>query len=213
VTALAAVALVLTLAFAIGDWWSKLRADRRLEYLCKPATMLALIVVAIALDPAAGAGDRRAWFVAALVFSLAGDVLLMLPRDAFVPGLAAFLIAHVCYVVGFWTDPPAVGAFVLAAVIVALLVGPVAVRILRALGGEPALRPPVVAYMVVISVMVASALASGIVVAAVGAIFFAFSDSLIAWDRFVQPLAWAAVTIMVTYHLGQVLLTLSLLSS
>ena len=34
-----------------------------------------------------------------------------------------------------------------------------------------------------------------------------------AWDRFVQPLAWAAVTIMVTYHLGQVLLTLSLLSS
>ena len=51
----------------------------------------------------------RAWFVAALVFSLAGDVLLMLPREQFVAGLSAFLVAHLCYIVGFWTDGPARG--------------------------------------------------------------------------------------------------------
>jgi uncharacterized membrane protein YhhN len=66
--------------------------------------------------------------------------------------------------------------------------------------------------MVVISVMVASALASGIAVAAIGAISFAASDSLIAWDRFVRPLAWSGVVIMVTYHVAQALLTLSLLA-
>ena len=54
-------------------------------------------------------------------------------------------------------------------------------------------------------------MASANAVAAVGAISFAGSDSLIAWDRFVRPLRWAPVTIMVTYHVGQALLVLSLL--
>jgi len=207
----AVVALIFTGGFAIGDWSSRARDDKRLEYVCKPATLTALIVVAIALDPASGASDRRAWFVAALVFSLLGDVLLMLPRDAFVAGLAAFLVAHVCYVVGFWTDPPAAIAMLIASIVVVLAVAPIARTVLRALASEPALRPPVAIYMVVIATMVASAIASGNVVAAVGAVLFAASDSLIAWDRFVRPVARAEVTIMVTYHLGQILLVLSLL--
>ena len=207
----AIVALIFTGGFAIGDWSSRVRDDKRLEYVCKPGTLTALIIVAVALDPASGASDRRTWFVAALVFSLVGDVLLMLPRDAFVAGLAAFLVAHVCYVVGFWTDPPAAIAMVVASTVVVLAVAPIARTVLRALASEPALRPPVAIYMVVIATMVASAIASGNVVAASGAVLFAASDSLIAWDRFVRPVAGAAVVIMVTYHLGQILLVLSLL--
>jgi YhhN family len=45
----------------------------------------------------------------------------------------------------------------------------------------------------------------------VGALLFMLSDSLIAETRFVRPHAWAPVTIMVTYHLGQAGLVLSLL--
>jgi uncharacterized membrane protein YhhN len=205
-------ALVVAAVFAVGDWWSKARGERALEYVCKPATMIALIVVATTLDPAIGQDDRRWWFVAALAFSLAGDVFLMLPQDLFVPGLAAFLVGHVCYIVGFWTDPPSAVAFVVAAVVVVLAVAPIATRLLRALATQPEFRPPVACYMVVISVMVASALASGIVLAALGAILFAASDSLIAWDRFVRPLARSGVVIMVTYHVAQALLTLSLLA-
>jgi uncharacterized membrane protein YhhN len=207
----AVVALVGFGLFAVGDWWSKARDDRRLEYVCKPAALLALVAFALVLDPASGADDRRAWFVAALVFSLAGDVFLMLPRDAFVAGLAAFLVAHVCYVVGFWTDPPGAVAMLVSAIVVVLAVAPVARTVLGALGSEPALRPPVAVYMLVIATMVASAIATGNVVAAAGAILFAASDSLIAWDRFVRPVAGAVVTIMVTYHLGQLLLVCSLL--
>jgi uncharacterized membrane protein YhhN len=207
----AGVALAVTIAFALGDWWAKLTHSRRLEYVCKPATMVALIFTALALDPAAGQDGRRAWFVAALVFSLAGDVFLMLPSDRFVPGLASFLVAHVCYVAGFWTDPPGGVALAVSVVVVLVAIGPVATVILRALRREPALRPPVAVYIAVIGAMVASALASANAVAAVGAISFASSDSLIAWDRFVRPLRWAAVTIMVTYHAGQGLLVLSLL--
>jgi uncharacterized membrane protein YhhN len=64
---------------------------------------------------------------------------------------------------------------------------------------------------VVISAMLATALAGGNVVAAVGAVLFVASDSMIAWDRFVAKFAWAPVAIMVTYHLGQAGLVASLL--
>jgi uncharacterized membrane protein YhhN len=219
VNGVAAGALVAAVVFALGDWWSRAptgsrrgkETDRRLEYVCKPATLIALLVVAVALDPATGQEDRRAWFVAALVFCLAGDVLLMLPRDLFIAGLSAFLLGHICYIVGFWTDAPTALAFIVSCALVVVAVGPVAVRILGALAAHRELRPAVAAYMVVISVMVASALATGIVLAAAGAVLFAMSDSLIAWDRFVRPLAWSGVAIMVTYHVGQALLIGSLL--
>jgi uncharacterized membrane protein YhhN len=171
-----------------------------------------LIAAAGAIDPAPGAGDRRIWFVGALVFSLAGDVLLMLP-DRFVAGLAAFLAGHVCYVAGFWTDPPSGAGLLVAGLLVVAVLGPLAARIVTALRaqGERGLAGPVAAYIVVISAMVVSALASGNPAAGAGAGLFAASDSLIAWDRFVRSQHWAPVTIMVTYHAGQLLLVLSLL--
>jgi uncharacterized membrane protein YhhN len=66
-------------------------------------------------------------------------------------------------------------------------------------------------YMVVISAMVTSALASGSWWAAAGASLFFASDALIAETRFVRPHRGAGVVIMVTYHLGQAGLVLSLL--
>jgi uncharacterized membrane protein YhhN len=212
VTALAWVALVAAAAFAIADWVSRWRDDRRLEYVAKPATMVALVVVAAALDPALS--GRRAWFVVALGCSLIGDVLLMLPSDQFVGGLAAFLAGHVAYIVGFRLDPPSGLAFVVGAAVVVVVVGPVARRVIGAVrgGGHRELVAPVAVYIAVIAVMVASALASGNAVAACGAVLFAVSDSMIAWDRFVRRLPFAPVAIMVTYHVGQALLVLSLLS-
>jgi uncharacterized membrane protein YhhN len=65
--------------------------------------------------------------------------------------------------------------------------------------------------MVVIGTMVATALAIGNPLAAAGAVLFAASDSMIAWDRFVGAFPRSGVWIMVTYHLGQAGLVLSLL--
>jgi uncharacterized membrane protein YhhN len=174
--------------------------------------MVCLVIVAVALQPAAGADARRTWFVAALVFSLLGDVFLMLPRDRFVAGLSAFLVAHVCYLVGFWTDGPALIAFAAAMVAVAIVIGVLARRIIPAVrAADPELVGPVSAYMVVIGTMVATAIATGNALAAAGAIVFATSDTMIAWDRFVGSFRRSGVWIMVTYHLGQAALVLSLL--
>jgi uncharacterized membrane protein YhhN len=201
--------------FAVGDWVSRAgdrtRWRRRLEYVCKPATIVALAVAAALVDPARGAGPRQHWFVAALVCSLVGDVLLMLPRERFVGGLSAFLVAHVCYVVGFWTHGPGPLPLVAAALTVTVAMGGLARRILPAVRRQDRrLVVPVTAYMVVIASMVTTALASGNPVAALGAVLFAVSDAMIAWDRFVGSFADAGVWIMVTYHLGQAALVASL---
>ena len=216
VNAVAGVALGVAAAFAVGDWVARAREAssagwRRVEYVCKPATLLALIVAAAALDPAAGADARQRWFVAALVFSLAGDVLLMLPREQFVGGLAAFFVGHCCYLAGFWSRGPSAVPFLIGAAVAAVAVGLVGTRVLTAVRlRDPGLLGPVAAYMVVIGAMLATALAVGNPLAGVGAALFVASDSMIAWDRFVGRFAAASVLIMVTYHLGQAALVVSL---
>ena len=60
--------------------------------------------------------------------------------------------------------------------------------------------------------MVASAVASGNAVAAVGALLFMTSDALIGEDRFVVHRDWQPLAIMVTYHVAQALLVVSLVT-
>jgi uncharacterized membrane protein YhhN len=209
-TALAVGALVVAGLLALGDWYSRWRLSPTLEYICKPGTLLALIAAALLLDPRHDA--VRAWFVAALALSLVGDVLLMLPKEQFVGALGAFLLAHVCYIGGFVAEGLRAPAVVLAIVGTAVIIAPVARRVLRGVSAnEPALRPPVVAYLVVIGAMLAVAIASGNPLAIVGAALFVTSDSMIAWSKFVAPFAAAPVAIMVTYHLAQAGFVLSLL--
>jgi uncharacterized membrane protein YhhN len=208
-TTAAWVLLAIAAVFAAGNWIAVARGSTLLMYVCKPATLVFLIAVALAVDPTYS--DTRAWFVIALVLSLLGDIFLMLPQDRFVFGLASFLLGHVAYIVGLnlHTD----GLWLLAIPVVAIA-ALLAVRLVRGIrtSGQTALLGPVLAYVVVIAVMGASALASGNAIAAVGALLFMASDSLIGETRFVQPRVWGGVAIMVTYHLGQAGLVLSLVT-
>jgi uncharacterized membrane protein YhhN len=196
-------------AVALGDWVAVARGNKPLEYVCKPAVMLALIGVALTLHPVHA--DRRDWFVAALVLSMLGDVLLMVPRDLFVAGLASFLLGHIAYVVGLRLHARSTAAWALAGVAVAALDIVLARPVLGAVRRRhPDLVIPVSAYVVVISIMVAAALATGVALAAAGAVLFFASDTLIAWNRFVRPTRRGPLAIIVTYHLGQAGLVLSL---
>ncbi|HKY66113.1 MAG TPA: hypothetical protein VJM49_07070, partial [Acidimicrobiales bacterium] len=69
-TGAAFLLLALALVAACGDWIAVHQGAKGLEYVCKPLTMVLLIGTALALDPADP--TVRAWFVAALVLSLAG---------------------------------------------------------------------------------------------------------------------------------------------
>jgi uncharacterized membrane protein YhhN len=209
-TTAAYLLVALALVSAVVDWVAVANDDRRLEYLCKPLTVLLLILAALAVEP--DDPTTRAWFVAALVLSLAGDVFLMLKeRDLFVLGLASFLMAHLAYVGGFVTTGVGALRLVLGVLLAGAAVGLVGTRIVAAARRKaPELAVPVIAYMGVISAMLVFAVGSGNGAALLGALLFYASDALIGWTRFVQPHPWAPLAIMVTYHLAQAALVWSL---
>lgn len=185
---------------AVTDWVAVARESRPLEWVAKPAT-LALLLLWAALGP------HASWaLLAALTFSLLGDVYLMLPADLFLAGLLAFLVGHVGFVAAFDATPLSRLAWF---VVVMLVSAPLSLRLLRAAPDLP-LRIAIGVYMTVIALMVGSAIGSGSLVAAAGALSFMASDAMIALNRFVAPFAAARVAIIVTYHLGQFLLVYAL---
>ena len=209
VTAPALILLVLAGVAAVGDWVAVWRrpAHERAESLLKPLVVVLLIACALAIDPSHG--GQRAWFVVALVFSLAGDVFLLPAVDRFVPGLASFLLAHVAYVIGFWLADGEANAGLGVLVVLAV----VALRIVSAVRrSAPELLVPVIAYIVVIASMVAAAIEHRDGVGIAGAVLFATSDSILALDRFDRHHRWMPLAVMVTYHVAQGLLVLSLVA-
>lgn len=196
---------------ASTNWWSRLSdARRRVEVWSKPLTMIALIAVAVTLDPA----DQlvRAWFVTALVCSLAGDVFLLDGDSGFAAGLVSFLLAHLAYTFGFLAlDEWSSAGFLVGALMVAVLGAAVGARIvLAARRKNRRLGAAVVMYLGVISLMFCAAMATGSTWAILGAALFVASDSVLGWRQFVAEASWMPVTIMVTYHLGQAGLVASL---
>jgi uncharacterized membrane protein YhhN len=209
VTGLAWTLLAVAAAAAVTDWIAVARRVPAVEYAAKPATLVLLIGVALTLD-AADRGVRVA-FVVALVLSLAGDVFLMLPGDRFVAGLASFLGAHLAYLVGFTIGHGSVGELLIGVAVTAAVAAPLGVRLARGVQrNAPALIVPVSAYVGAISAMVAAATGWGGALAVIGAWLFFTSDALIGETRFVRPIAGGALAIIVTYHLGQAALVLSL---
>ena len=206
----ALAAFALAAIASAGDLTSILRHDRRLEFATKPAVMVLLIVAALLLRPASQ--GERALFVVALVLGLAGDVFLMLPERFLIPGIAAFLLGHLAYVVGFRFAGFNVAGLIIGLTIAAVTAGLLLRRILGALeqSGRTSLRYPVLAYAIVISLMTVSATASGNLVAAAGGLLFFFSDVIFAWYRFVTLVRWGQPVNIVMYQTGQALLVLSL---
>ena len=210
--ATAVALLAIAGAIAVADWIavSPRVRNKPAEYVLKPLTMLPIIAAALALDPERDA--QRVWFVVALALSLAGDVFLMLPSDAFIAGLGSFLLGHVAYITGFALEPRSLKGSLLAALVVVAAAATIGRRVLTAARASdtPTIAGPVAVYMAVISTMVVLAAGTNEAFAIAGATVFFASDAMIAWDRFVEPFPWARPAIMATYHIAQILLVVSL---
>jgi uncharacterized membrane protein YhhN len=203
--------LVLAAICAVIHWWSVATKRRSLLLVTKPLTMVLLIGLAASIDSTAGAS--RAWFIAALILSLAGDVFLMLEPDRFVAGLASFLGAHLAYIVGLILAGFApIAALVALAVAIGLF--PVIGRpiLTGARATDERLAIPVAAYIAVISAMVVAAAATTTLLAVAGAVSFFGSDAVLGWNRFVATIPRGRLITMITYHTGQTLLVLSLIA-
>jgi alkenylglycerophosphocholine/alkenylglycerophosphoethanolamine hydrolase len=202
--------LALGLVAAAVDWIAVQSGHKRVEYIAKPATLAFFVASAATLDPVDP--TVRSWFVAALVLSLIGDVFLMFEEKFFVYGLASFLLGHVAYIVGMNIDGLHIDKAGVGLVLVAIGAGTIGIVIIRAVGAsaEPELLVPVAVYMGVISLMVVCAFGTWQLTAVAGATLFYASDALIAWNKFVRAQPHGRLAIIVTYHLAQAGLLLSL---
>jgi sterol desaturase/sphingolipid hydroxylase (fatty acid hydroxylase superfamily)/uncharacterized membrane protein YhhN len=198
--------------------WASLSAIDLLpgHLLAKPLVMtLAIIFVATRAYSMRALGQKysasTALLLAALVFSLAGDVFLMLPGDYFIPGLAAFLVAHAFYIALFRQDAPWFANRRALQTVLAVGAGVYAVLWSHLPGAG--LQVAVAAYITVICLMTSQALgrshtrgdtAAGRV--ALGACIFMTSDALIAVNKFLTPVPLASFWILLTYFAAQLLI-------
>lgn len=176
------------------------------------------LVIAHAWRRRASNAPRRWPILIGLGLSLLGDVALLWPQQGFLPGLVAFLLAHLAYLfaftrgVRFGAWPPAFLAYALLAAAVLSLLWP---------GVPPALRLPVLAYVLCLAAMAAQtasawhaergrdgeALAR---CAALGGALFLLSDTLLAVNRFHTPLPAATLWVLATYWAAQWLIASAL---
>lgn len=199
--------------------WASLSAIDLLpgHLLAKPLVMsIAIIFVATRAYSMSASGQKHfkstALLVAALVFSLAGDVFLMLPGDYFIPGLAAFLVAHAFYIALFRQDAPWFAN--LRALQGVLAVGAGVYAVLWSHLPDAGLQVAVAAYITVICLMTSQALGRASTLGdaaatrvALGACIFMASDALIAINKFLMPVPLASFWILVTYFAAQLLIT------
>jgi alkylglycerol monooxygenase len=182
----------------------------QLHQLFKPlAILLAIASVAQRLNLPASRNVFGWLLVAGLACSLAGDCLLMVP-GFFIPGLVAFLLAHLCYIALFkqalpWFPKP-------RALFITLGLGGAMYAFLFD-GLSPVLRIAVGAYVVVIALMAAQAVGRAMVLrdgassaVAVGAMVFMLSDSLLATNKFAFALPMAQLWILTTYYVAQIVI-------
>ncbi len=184
---------------------------RVLVYIFKPLTTFLIILSAAIID----GGQPTAYHtlvLAGLGFSLAGDILLMLPADRFTPGLMSFLIAQVLYLGAFAIGRP-------------ISVTPLTVLPFMAFGaltywflspGLGKMRVPVAIYIIAILTMSWAAYARWISVggasgwlAFMGALLFVISDAILAVNRFRFPFASGRGLNLLTYFTAQYLIALS----
>jgi uncharacterized membrane protein YhhN len=190
---------------AMTDWWSVATDRLGVEFLAKPAVVICLIGVALAIEIDAGGASNfdRGIIIAALGASLVGDVVLMTPDARFEAGLAAFFLAHVLYIVAFvpdFTVGPALAAGIL---LVALGFG-VVPQLLGAVRQQGRMITVAVAsYIVVVTAMGVVAVGTAVAVTGIGGVLFVVSDALLGWGRFVGPTPGGRPLVHATYHLGQ----------
>ena len=211
------ISLIAFILVSVGELVAMLNGAEMLQYLCKP---LIMVTLALYYWFSVDSLNRSMMVLLAILFSFLGDTVLLFEHlDAiyFVLGLAAFLLAHLFYIFAYrqhrndnaHTELQGVQRTRVAFPIILAVTGLVVILYPK-LG---ALRIPVMIYAFVIVMMVLSALfrygrttLQSFWLVFGGALLFTISDSLLAINKFLQPLPYAGFFIMTTYCVAQFLI-------
>ncbi|OUR92361.1 lysoplasmalogenase [Flavobacteriales bacterium 34_180_T64] len=190
---------------------------KSVHYFAKPAIVISLLFYFIRNSQHLNSRLKNLTILG-LVFSVVGDILLMFvdaSANYFILGLAAFLCAHIMYILVFLKHRnDAINPIWL--IFILLVYGSGLFYLLNAGLGD--LLIPVIVYMIVILTMGTTAyLRKNKVTKAsfnwvlIGAILFMISDSILALNKFYQELWHAPISIMLTYAMAQYCITFGIL--
>jgi len=187
-----------------------------LRNFSKPLIVVVLLVWLYLSTNLKGRFHKRIFI--GLIFAWAGDILLMFQSGKpsfFIYGLIAFVICHIFYIRAFTLDHRsnpnhktpyflwAVGAF-------AIFCSGLFFYLQPKLG---AMQFPVLMYAIIITVMAIMAVNRygkvnifSFKLILYGALFFLLSDSVLAVNKFAQPIPQSGALIMATYMIAQYLI-------
>jgi uncharacterized membrane protein YhhN len=216
--------LAVAFIFAALDIIAVSKNLQRLEYVAKPAVLVCLFLWLVV---STGLQGNRLWFGLALLFSLAGDVLLMFSltrENLFIFGLGAFLLAHLAYITGFRDALKIVNGWsLLLLIIIAINASRLIRRVVGAIRakGEKRLVIPAAFYGAIVSFMLFVSMstlydpawkAGAALLVSAGAFLFWISDVILAWNKFVSPIKNGRAINIAAYFLGQIGLVAGILS-
>lgn len=215
--------LYLFLLATLADLAFLIEGNSEFRFYSKPLILLGLIAYFYQTTRPIASTLLTKSVLGALIFSWIGDILLMWPQ-LFVYGLGSFLMAHVCYIIGFriaQRSPTRVEhvnfvksfffnfPIYVSAALVFYLINP----------GLGAMKIPVIAYIIVIVGMVTTARdrfkkcnPASFWQVFIGAILFFISDGAIAISRFFQDFPESGILIMGTYAIAQLLIVMGIRS-
>jgi len=179
------------------------------------STILLIVIILISIIFDDGNLPFKSAILLGMVFCLGGDIALMFEsKKAFMIGLVLFLLGHVVYAVALIHFNGFMFNGVLTTAVVILIGLPIFAYLYSGLGS---MMVPVIAYMIVISLMLNSALLtfqSGYFnsaqawLLAVGAALFYISDVILAINKFKKPFPKNRFS-LAFYYTGQLGIALS----
>lgn len=187
-----------------------------LRYLVKPLIMLWLLGWAM-VTPDRRKVARKSIFLIGLIMACLGDVFLMF-SGYFLAGLASFCIMQITYIIVFWPEIEFKRPFLGGKVGGMLIVLVTLMYLILPSVTDPVLKTAVAVYAFVITTMTLGAFLRKRGVSqnsyrwvGVGAVLFLISDTLIAYGKFVAPIAYAGIWIMATYMAAQYMIVRGML--
>jgi uncharacterized membrane protein YhhN len=215
--------LYLFLGAAIVDMAFITQNQEQYRFYSKPLIIIGLLVYFLQTTSLIKGSILRKSVTAGLVFSLIGDILLLFP-EMFLYGLGAFLMTHICYIVAFkLTQSHTINLMKVNFVKIFLYNLPIyivaAFVYFLIQSNLYELKIPVIIYIMAIVMMATIARerfgrtnASSFWQVFIGALLFLTSDSILALNRFFQPMEDAGVMIMGTYMMAQLLILMGIRS-
>ncbi len=194
--------------------WGAFSSKRALKYLFTPLVTASVAAIAFCSMVDDGITLYRSLVLAALIFSLVADAMLMVEEgDLLIYGIVYFMLAHGAFIAAFVLGYSFEAWHAAPAILIVFLI----LLFNRSVRGRTGGRDIyVLVYSIVIGVMIYFAIAHGghgchrrVVFVIAGATLFLVSDLLIAFLTFIRPHPRESVIVWSLYAPAQLLLALS----